>query len=159
MASWVVVEFNIIGGEAGGVSYPLIFDPNVDMSTHNFVADSAFLIIDTVDVLPTTIMLNVGALEAGEIPQSAFLNNYRIADTAYDWNLPLMKVRTCYLADGHSAFHIFSSTGMSGRLIIKGDYVRGDDLVMAMVTFDYSSLIDVGDAVNVSERRAKGLQM
>jgi len=64
-----------------------------------------------------------------------------------------LRVLDVYLAKGFSGWSVSGAGDITGRILLFGDVVACNDTIMALVTFDYSSLISVASGAVVRSKR------
>lgn len=125
--------------------YPLVFDKNVDVDKVCFLIERCYVVFDQGVSGSYDIRIGgqvdpafdfIGYISAGQIDSSVGENFSAVRE--------FVQFDDYYYASGYSAVHIVGGNALSGTVVLIGTYEYLNQEIMALVTFDNSSLIPVG---------------
>lgn len=154
---WSFGEDDEEGIEEGGL---IPFDVNWDMDGKCFVPEGGLVVLDEVPFTDQSFTLSVGSVTPDSFDTTTLLASWSVASTdSFNHIINMTMLRQCYLSKGFCGWRILSDKPqmVSGRILLYGKLVECDSMIMAQVTFDYSSLIEVGTAASIAAQRKQGL--
>lgn len=155
---WVRFRFGDDDGEGQVTGGDIPFNVNWDMRESCFVADGGIVILDEVPFTDQTFRIAVGAVNPIDFDTVTMLASWSVSTIdSFDHIISMQMLRQCYLGKYFSGWAISSDKPamVTGEVLLYGKLVACDSTIMAQVTFDYSSLIEVGTADAVAASRAK----